>query len=385
MDIRTQCAKRRDSARDIGQPLALPIVPSSTYDFDDQSAVDRYYESGEGYLYSRYENPTVRVAERFVADLERAEDAACFGSGMAAISTTMLTLVRAGDRVAAQRELYGGTVGLLDQVLPQHGVAVDWLDAAEIAELEPRRIAGCRLLYLESPTNPALRIVDLARAARIGREAGAVVAVDSTFASPILQRPIELGVDLVLHSATKYLGGHSDLVGGVVAGRRDRIETIARRRRLLGGILDPFSAFLLVRGLRTLAVRVEAQVRNAGLVAAFLEQHRAVERVFYPGLESHPDRAVAERQMSGAGAMVSFEVSGGAPAAERAHDRLRLFVRAPSLGGIESLASIPARMSHRHLGPEQRRQAGISDGLVRLSIGLEAPEDLIADLDQALR
>ena len=385
MDVRTRCAKRLEGTREIGHPMALPIVPSSTYDFADQAGVDQYYETGRGFLYARYENPTVRVAERFVADLEQAEEAACFGSGMAAISTTVLSSVRAGDRVAAQRELYGGTVGLLSQVLPQHGVTVEWLDAAEIAALEPSRIAGCKLLYLESPTNPALRIVDLARAARVGHEAGAIVAVDSTFASPVLQQPIGLGVDLVIHSATKYLGGHTDLVGGVVAGTRERIEPIAKRRRVLGGTMDPFSAFLLVRGMRTLAVRVEAQCRSAALVASFLEQHPAVERVFYPGLESHPDRDVAERQMSGFGAMVAFEVAGGGEAAERVHDRLKLIARAASLGGIESLVSIPARMSHRHLTPEQRKQAGIGDGLLRLSIGLEAPEDLIADLDQALR
>jgi len=365
--------------------MALPIVPSSTFDFGDQAAVDCYYETGQGFLYGRYENPTVRVAERFIADLEQADDAACFGSGMAAISTAVLSSVRAGDRVAAQRELYGGTVALLTHVLPQHGVAVEWLDAAEVAELEARRIAGCKLLYLESPTNPALRIVDLGRAARIGHEAGALVAVDSTFASPILQRPLGLGVDLVIHSATKYLGGHTDLVGGVVAGSKERIERIAQRRRVLGGTMDPFSAFLLVRGMRTLALRVEAQCGGAALVATFLERHPAVERVFYPGLDSHPDRAVAQRQMSGSGGMVAFEVSGGTAAAVRVHDRLKLFSRAASLGGIESLVSIPAKMSHRHLDAAQRRKAGIADGLLRLSIGLEAPEDLIADLEQALR
>jgi len=385
MDVRTKCAKRLDGTGDIGRPMAPAIVPSSTFDFEDQAAVDRYYESQIGYVYSRYGNPTVRQAERLVADLEEAEDAACFGSGMAAISTVVLLRVQAGDRIAAQRELYGGTTELLGRVLPGFGVTVTWLGVQELAELTPQRIAGCKLLYLETPTNPTLRIVDLPRAASCAREAGVLVAVDSTFASPILQRPLASGIDLVIHSATKYLGGHTDLIGGVVAGRAAVIEEVARRRRLSGGTMDPFSAFLLLRGMRTLAVRVDAQCGTAETVARFLERHPAVERVHYPGLDSHPDRALAARQMSRFGAMVAFEVAGGEEAAVRFHDRLRLISRAGSLGGIESLISIPAKMSHRHLERAERRAAGIGDGLVRLSVGLEAPDDLIADLDQALR
>jgi len=364
--------------------MAPAIVPSSTFDFEDQAAVDRYYESRIGYVYSRYGNPTVRQAERLVAELEQADDAACFGSGMAAISTVILLRVHAGDRIAAQRELYGGTTELLNRVLPQYGVGVDWLGVRELSELRPERIAGRKLLFLETPTNPTLRVVDLGRAARCAREAGVLVAVDSTFASPILQRPLASGVDLVVHSATKYLGGHTDLVGGVVAGRADLIDEVTRRRRLSGGTMDPFSAFLLLRGMRTLAVRVEAQCRTAETVAHFLDKHPAVERVHYPGLESHPDHALAERQMSRFGAMISFEVAGGEAAAVGFHDRLRLVSRAGSLGGVESLVSIPAKMSHRHLEPAERRSAGIEDGLVRLSVGLEAADDLIADLDQAL-
>ena len=385
MDVRTKCARRLEGTREIGHPIAPAIVPSSTFDFLDQAAVDRYYESGEGFVYSRYGNPTVRQAERFVAELEEAEDAACFGSGMAAISTVVLARVHPGDRIAAQRELYGGAVELLDRVVPQHGVTVEWLDAQAVGALEPRQIAGCKLLYLETPTNPTLRIVDLARAARAAREAGVLVAVDSTFGSPILQRPIASGIDLVIHSATKYLGGHTDLIGGVVAGRAELIREIGRRRRLFGGTMDPFSAFLLLRGMRTLAVRVEAQCRGAEAVARFLEGHPAVERVFYPGLASHPDHELAGRQMSAFGGMVAFVAAGGERSAVRVHDRLRLFARAGSLGGIESLVSIPAKMSHRHLERERRLAAGIEDGLIRLSIGLEAPADLIEDLDQALR
>ncbi len=367
-----------------GRPLAPVIVPSSTFVFESQDEVERYYEAGAGFVYSRYENPTVRQVEVGLARLEGADAAACFASGMAAISTTLLSCVRSGDRVAAQRELYGGAADLFLSFLPRLGVEVEHLGLDEIASLEPSRIEGCRLLYLETPVNPTLRVVDLRRAAEVARAAGVRLAVDSTFATPILQRPVDLGVDLVLHSATKYLGGHSDLIGGVVAGRADLVQEIARRRRALGGILDPFPAFLLLRGIRTLAVRMDAHCRGASVVARFLAGHPRVGRVCYPGLDDHPDAEVVRRQMAGPGGMVSFTVD-GAQAAWSTHDRLRLFSRAGSLGGVESLVSIPARMSHRHQSREARLSTGIPDDMLRLSVGLEDPDDLIEDLDQALR
>jgi cystathionine beta-lyase/cystathionine gamma-synthase len=359
-------------------------VASSTFAFEDQASIERYYETGEGYVYSRYGNPTVRETERFLADLEGAEAAACFGSGMAAITTTFLSWAKAGDRVAAQRELYGGTVEFLEALSSDMGIDVLWLDRNDMDRLEPETLRDCRVLYLETPTNPALRIVDLERVSGVGRRAGAVVAVDGTFATPALQRPLSYGVDLVLHSATKYLGGHGDLIGGVVAGRAELIDRISHRRRILGGTLDPFSAFLLHRGMRTLAVRMEAHSRGAAAVAAFLEDHPKVERVLYPGLPSHPDHALAGRQMTGFGGMVSFIVRGGAPGAEMLHDEVELFARAGSLGGTESLISIPARMSHRGLDPDARVEAGVPDGMVRLSVGLESPDDLVADLERSL-
>ena len=384
MKTKTTCARISDRGPALGRPLAPVIVPSSTFVFEDQEAVEQYYEHGSGYVYSRYENPTVQLVESGIARLEGAEAAACFGSGMAAISTTLLTLLGAGDRVAAQRELYGGAAGLFEHLLPELGIEVVLLGLDEIAELEPARIRGCRLLYLETPVNPTLRVVDLQRAASAARAAGTTVAVDSTFATPILQRPIEHGVDLVIHSATKYLGGHSDLIGGVVAGADDLVERIKRRRRALGGILDPFSAFLLLRGIRTLAVRMEAHCRGASEVARFLDEDRRVERVLYPGLDGHPDREVVRRQMSGPGGMVSFTVGGGDAGARAVHDRLDLFSRAGSLGGVESLVSIPARMSHRHQDAATRARMGVPDDMLRLSIGLEDPADLIEDLDRAL-
>jgi cystathionine beta-lyase/cystathionine gamma-synthase len=370
---------------DFGRPLAPVIVTASTFEFGSQAEIDRYFETGEGYVYSRYGNPTVRQAERLLAQLEGAEDAACFGSGMAAITTLFLTLARSGERVAAQRELYGGAVDFLSRVLPELGIEVLWLGREEIGVLEPSRIAGCRVLYLETPVNPTLRIVDLRRASSAAREAGAIVAVDGTFATPILQRPLELGVDLVVHSATKFLGGHSDLIGGAVSGSSELIEKISLRRRSLGGTMDPFTAFLLYRGMRTLAVRMEAHCRGALEIARYLAGHEKVEEVSYPGLEGHPDRALVESQMEGSGGMVSFTVPDGERGASRVHDSLRLFVKAGSLGGVESLVSIPAKMSHRYMDRQTRETAGVPDGMIRLSVGLETPGALIADLEQALR
>ena len=384
MDRRTLCAQGTRGGQELGRPLAPVIVPSSNFDYGDADGGDRYYETGEGFLYSRYGNPTVRQVEELLAALEGAEEAALFSSGMAAISAVFLTLAGSGKKLAAQRALYGGAVELLEELVPAMGTEVVWLDHDEIAELEPGRIEGSCLLYLETPVNPTLRLVDLRRAAGVARRAGVPVAVDGTFAPPVLQRPVELGVDLVIHSCTKYLGGHGDLIGGAVSGRRDLVGEIGARRRTLGGVLGPFSAFLLYRGLRTLAVRMEAHCRGAAAVARALAAHPRVERVNYPGLAEHPDARLAEEQMSGCGGMVSFTVEGGAAGSQQVHDRLRLFRHAGSLGGVESLVSIPARMSHRGLSEPTRERMGVPASLLRLSVGLEAPEDLVADLQQAL-
>jgi cystathionine beta-lyase/cystathionine gamma-synthase len=384
MDRKTRCAQGCIEEMDLGRPLAPVIVPTTSFGFDDQAELDRYYETGEGWVYSRYENPTVRQVERLLAGLEGADDAALFASGMAAISTLFLTLAGAGDRVAAQRELYGGSADLLLNGLPALGLEVVWLDREELANLDPERIAGCRLLYLETPINPTLRLVDLRRVAKLASRAAVPVAVDSTFATPILQRPLDHGADLVVHSATKYLGGHADLTGGVVAGRGDLVRRIALKRRSLGGVLDPFSAFLLQRGIRTLAVRMEAHCRGAGQLAEALAGHPSLERVLYPGLPGHPDLELCERQMDGAGGMVTLLLSGGARAAERLHDRLRLFRRAASLGGVESLVSIPVKTSHRYLDERARARVGVTPDMVRLSVGLESPADLLDDLERAL-
>jgi len=383
MDTRTRCAQGV-RVRGGSAGLAPDIVAGTAFEQHDQAAVEHYFESHEGYLYARHGSPTVDAVERFLAGLEGAERAVAFGSGMAAIGATLFAHARAGERIAAQRELYGGTVDLLQRVLPDRGVEVVWLDRDELDDLDPERIDGCRLLFLETPTNPTLRLVDLAVAAERAHRAHVIVVVDSTFATPVLQRPLEHGVDLVVHSATKYLGGHGDLMGGAVAGARTLLQPIELERRALGGVLGPFAAFLLHRGLRTLALRMEAHCRGAAAVAEHLSRHEAVSRVHYPALPTHPDRELCRRQMERAGGMVSIELAGGGEAAVRLHDGLRLFRRAGTLGGIESLVSIPARMSHRHLGEDERRRAGVSAAMVRLSVGLESPGDLIADLDEAL-
>lgn len=384
MDLKTRCARGNPGRPELGEPLAPVIVPASAFGFSGHAAVERYFATGQGYIYSRNENPTVRQAEQLLGQLEGGEAVALFASGMAAISTLFLAFGGAGRKVAAQRALYGGTADLLSNVLPGLGMEVTWLEFDRLARLEPGELEGCDLLFLESPINPTLRLVDLAHVAAVARRAGVPVAVDSTFATPVLQRPLALGVDLIVHSATKYLGGHSDLLGGAVVGGADLLEPVFQRRRSLGGVMDPFTAFLLHRGMRTLAVRMEAHCRGADEVARFLAGHEKVEIVNYPGLPGHPDQDLAGRQMSGFGGMVSFTVRGGVAAAERVHDRLELFAKAGSLGGVESLVSIPARMSHRRLSEGEREKVGVPSSLLRLSVGLESPADLVADLERAL-
>ncbi|MCH7779313.1 MAG: aminotransferase class I/II-fold pyridoxal phosphate-dependent enzyme [Acidobacteria bacterium] len=384
MKTKTQCVRGDAKPAEIGSPIAPVIVPGCTYDFENQEAIDRFFQDGSGYLYSRYDNPTVAQAGRELAALEGAESAAMFSSGMAAMSTAILTFAVPGRRIVTQVDVYGGTTELMNTVLPGWGFEVETLTRDELHALDPGRLRGAAVLCLETPTNPALRLVDLTAVAKIAREADVPTIVDSTFASPMIQRPTELGIDLVMHSATKYLGGHGDLVGGAIAGSSELVARIAARRRILGGVMDAFSAFLLIRGLRTLAVRVEAHQAAAMEIARFLDVQPAVESVAYPGLPDHPDHALAKTQMDGFGGMISFCVRGDTAAAKRVHDRLRLFHRAGSLGSVESLVSMPARMSHRHVPREDLEAMGIPERLLRLSVGLESPADLIADLDQAL-
>jgi cystathionine beta-lyase/cystathionine gamma-synthase len=366
-------------------PLTTPIYQTATFLFESAADVEAYNEGRSSkYLYSRYENPSTTAVEAKLAALEGAEAALVFSSGMAAVATTVMTLVRAGDEVICPASLYGGTVHLLGDLLTRFGVDTRFIGLDELMD-SPRVIGPrTRLVWFESPVNPILRCVDIAAVAAACRERGVTSVIDNTFATPINQQPIALGVDLVMHSATKYLGGHGDVTAGVIAGPREAMVRIASTRRLLGTVLDPRPAFDLARSVKTLAVRVARHNASAAAVAAFLEGDARVSRVFYPGLPSHPDHAVARRQMTGFGGMVCCDLGGSFERACRAFDRLAVFKRAASLGAVESLCSLPAITSQAGYDDDQLARAGVTRGMLRLSVGLEDPADLIADLDQAL-
>jgi cystathionine beta-lyase/cystathionine gamma-synthase len=365
--------------------LTTPIHETTTFVFESAAAVQRYNEgSSPHFLYSRYENPTIVAAEEKIAAADGAEVSLLFASGMAATSTLLLALLRAGDEIVCSAAVYGGTFHLLADFLPKFGIETRFVGVDALQA--PERVVGprTRLVWFETPINPTLRCVDIPRVAGACREAGVLSVIDNTFASPVNQRPLALGVDLSMQSATKYLNGHNDVLGGVISGARELLEPIGLARRKLGGNMDPHAAFALMRGLKTLAVRVARQNTSALAVAAALERHRKVRRVYYPGLPSHPDHNVAVAQMSGFGGMVCIDVEGGQEPAFRAFDRLQVIKRAASLGGVESLCSLPVLTSHWGHSDEQLAAAGITRGMMRLSIGLEEPEDLIADLEQAL-
>jgi cystathionine beta-lyase/cystathionine gamma-synthase len=365
--------------------VVTPLVQSSTFAFASHDAMlEAFHAKDSGVVYSRYSNPTLAACESRLAAIEGAESSLAFSSGMSAITSTVLSFVRAGERILAQREIYGGTHEFFSHWAPRMGIEVDWFGVGEEQAFAAGLARRPAVVYLETPTNPTLRSVDLRDAGARARAAGAVSIVDGTFASPVNQRPLDLGIDLVVHSATKYLAGHSDLIAGCVCGSRERIQTVWKARKVLGGTLDPHGAFLLERSLRTLAVRVEAHNQNGLEVARFLERHAGVERVYYPGLPSHPDHETARRQMSGFGGMVTVNVRGDGKAAIRFAESLQLFRLAASLGGVESLVSIPATSSHFALSAQERERAGVPDQMVRLSLGIEDAEDLIRDLDQAL-
>ncbi len=364
-------------------PVATPIYQTSTFEVTDNdeqqrvTATDRYY--------TRWGNPTNTVAEQTVAEIEGTDAARTFASGMGAITTTIMALLKAGDHIVAQRDIYGGVTKFLSQWLPRMGIETTFVDTTDYEQYARAIRPNTRLLYLESPTNPALRVVDFKKAAALAREHKLISMIDSTFGTPINQRPAEYGIDLVMHSGTKYLSGHADLTCGVVAGRRDLIGQINDTRTTLGNCMDPHASWMLIRGLKTLAVRVARQNENALRVAEFLAQHGKVRRVHYPFLKSHPQYTVAREQMSGGGGMVTFEVEGTGEDARRASEAMRLFTLATSLGGVESLVSIPVLTSHAMISAEQRKKMGVTEQMIRLSVGIENAEDLIADLERALQ
>jgi methionine-gamma-lyase len=366
-------------------PLAVPVVQTSTFVFASAAEMRRYLEGDEElYLYTRYANPTLRELEEKLAALEGGEAALVLSSGMAASTTGLLTLVRAGDEVLASASLYGGTTRLVREILPSLGVPGRLLPPSELANLAAHVGPKTRAVVLESPTNPNVDVLDIAAVTAAAHDHGLAVMVDNTFATPVLQRPLELGADLVMHSLTKALGGHSDLIGGALVGSKERIDRARDLLKVLGGCLDPHAAALALRGIKTLHLRVDRQCANALAVARHLESHPKVTRVSYPGLESHPRHALARRQMSAFGGIVAFVLAGGLSAAERFYDGLRLIARAASLGGVETLVSLPVHTSHHGYTDEQLRAAGVDPGMVRVSLGVEDAADLIADLDRAL-
>jgi cystathionine beta-lyase/cystathionine gamma-synthase len=363
-------------------PLATPIFQTSTFEVTDNEEQLRVTPTDQ--FYTRYGNPTNTVAERRIAELEGVDAALTFASGMGAITTTILALLKSGDHIVAQRDIYGGVTKFFTHWLPKLGIETTFVETTSHEEHGRAIQSNTKLLYLESPTNPTLRVVNLEAAADLSKHHGLISMIDGTFGTPINQHPADYGIDLIMHSGTKYLSGHTDLICGVVAGPGNLIEKIHGTRTTLGNCMDPHASWMLARGLKTLAVRVARQNENALQVAQFLEQHAKVRRVHYPFLKSHLQYEVAKEQMSGGGGIVTFEVKGSGEDARRASESMRLFTLAPSLGGVESLVSIPVLTSHAMIEPAHRVQMGVTEQMIRLSVGIEDVNDLIADLDHAL-
>ncbi len=363
----------------------IPVALSVSFGY---STVEEWLEVAlgrkAGHIYGRNTNPTVAAFEDKVCALEGAEAATSFSSGMAAISNTLFALLSPGGRVVSIKDTYGGTNKLFCEFLPRFGIQVSLCDTTDHAAIEAEIGRGCNLIYLESPTNPTIKIVDVARLAKAAHAQGALVVVDNTFATPINQRPLELGADLVIHSATKFLGGHADALGGVVCGPKDLVQRIYHFREINGACLEPMSAYLLLRGMKTLHLRIRQQNESALQVARFLASHLRVAEVFYPGLESHEGHAIAIRQMSGFGGVLSFALQGGFDAVKQFLPRLRYANLAANLGAVETVAGPPATTSHVESTPEERAASGIPEALIRYSVGIEDVKDLIADLRQAL-
>ena len=363
----------------------VPVVHSVSFGYRDfETWHDVALERAEGHLYTRNTNPTVRAFEEKIRDLEAAEAATSFSSGMAAISATFFTFLRPGDRVVSIKDSYGGTNKLFTEFLPPFGIEVRLCDTSDFAQIETEVARGCKLLYLESPTNPTVKVLDIERLAHASHRVSALVAVDNTFASPINQNPLQWGADLVIHSATKFLGGHADALGGAACGARALVKRLYHYREITGAALAPADAYSLLRGMKTLALRIERQNQSALTVARWLKTQPVVEQVNYPGLESHPHHDVARRQMRGFGGVLSFSVRGGLDAVKVFLPKLRYAHRAANLGCVETVVGPPPVTSHVECTPEERAAAGIPEGLVRYSTGIEDVADLIEDLKQAL-
>jgi len=370
-----------------GHPVVPPIYQTSTFGFESAEHGAALFAGVErGYIYSRMGNPTVEALEQSLAALEGGHKALACGSGMAAIHTCLSSLVEAGDHVVCSDAVYGPTCTLLRTVFAKFGVEATFVDTSDLSAVRRAIRDNTKVVYIETPGNPTLVIADIAAVSTIAREAGATLVVDNTFMSPVLQRPLQLGADVVVHSLTKFLNGHADVVGGAIV-VKDEPTYVAFRKTLnqLGGVLPPFESFLVHRGIKTLPIRMQRHCENALVVARYLEQHPAVAWVRYPGLPSHPQYAIGQRQMSGSGGLICFELKGGLEAGKSMMNHVRLCVLAVSLGGVESLIQHPASMTHASMGAKARAHAQITDGLVRLSVGIENVDEIIADLDAALQ
>ena len=365
----------------------VPVVHSVSFGYKDIETWHKVaLEESQGFIYSRNANPTVRAFEDKVKELEGAQAATSFSSGMAAISNTLATFLKPGERIVSIKDSYGGTNVIFNEFLPPLNIDVSLCETGDYEQIEAEIAKGCKVLYLETPTNPTIKITDIKRLSMAAKKVGALVVVDNTFATPINQTPLELGADIVLHSASKYLGGHADALGGVICGNKDLVKKVHHYREINGASLAPMDAYSLLRGMKTLKLRVQRQNESAMIIAKYLQSHPAVEQVNYPGLESHPGHNIAKKQMIGGyGGMLSFSVKGGLEAIKKFLPKLEYAHMAANLGCVETVVGPPFTTSHVECSAEERMAAGIPEGLVRYSTGIEDVEDLIADLDQAFK
>ena len=365
----------------------VPVVHSVSFGYKDIETWHKVaLEESQGFIYSRNANPTVRAFEDKVKELEGAQAATSFSSGMAAISNTLATFLKPGERIVSIKDSYGGTNVIFNEFLPPLNIEVSLCETGDYEQIETEIAKGCKVLYLETPTNPTIKITDIERLSIAAKKVGALVVVDNTFATPINQTPLELGADIVLHSASKYLGGHADALGGVICGNKDLVKKVHHYREINGASLAPMDAYSLLRGMKTLKLRVQRQNESAMMIAKYLQSHPAVDQVNYPGLESHPGHDIAKKQMIGGyGGMLSFSVKGGLEAIKKFLPKLEYAHMAANLGCVETVVGPPFTTSHVECSAEERMAAGIPEGLVRYSTGIEDVEDLIADLDQAFK
>lgn len=365
--------------------ICVPVFNSVTFNYDD---MDEWFDVAlgkkEGHIYSRNTNPTVRPLEEKIALLDGGEDATSFSTGMAAISNTLFSLLKSHDRIVAIKDTYGGTNKIFIEFLPRQDIEVCLCDTTDFSVIEDEIKKGCQILYLETPTNPTLKIIDIERLATVAHEHGAIVIVDNTFSTPINQRPLTLGADLVVYSATKYLNGHSDVMGGLAVGKKSLIQTIFHYREITGATLHAHSAYMILRGMKTLELRMQRHNENGMKIATWLSTHPKVEQVFYPGLPSHKHYDIAQKQMTGFGGMMSFSLKGGFKNVVTVLENMKLAHKAASLGSVGTLVGPPCTTSHVELTHQERANAGIPEGLIRYSAGIENVEDLIEDLRQAL-